>query len=133
MMPAERELMAEEILRQARMPIEEGECLILVTDGRAGVVPLDEELAQLLRATGKPLVLAVNKIDSVQHLALLGDFHRLGIPETFPISAEHGLGVDDLLDHLTARWPADGARTTVEPAGDRSQQLIAPGEDRPDH
>src|SRR5579864_6185031 len=103
--PGEREVMATEIFRQARVAIEEAARVLLVVDGRVGVVPLDEELARLLRSTGKTLTLAVNKIDGPQQFPLMADFHRLGIADAFPVSAEHGLGVDDLLDHLTAELP----------------------------
>jgi GTP-binding protein len=105
MIPAEPDLIATEIFRQARVAIEEAAHLVLVVDAQQGIVPLDEELAQLLRPTGKPLSLAVNKIDSSQHSPLAAEFHRLGIQELFPLSAEHGLGVDDLLDHITADFP----------------------------
>jgi GTP-binding protein len=101
----EKDLIASEIFRQARTAIEQAAHLVLVVDAREGVVPLDEELAQRLRRTGKPLALAVNKIDLAQHLPLAGEFARLGIQEMFPISAEHGLGVDDLLEHVTAGFP----------------------------
>jgi GTPase len=106
MIPAEKDLIASEIFRQAKVAIEEAAHLILVVDARQGVVSLDEELAQLLRRTGKPLALAVNKVDTVQQTALAAEFHRLGIPQIFPISAEHALGVDDLLEHVTASFSA---------------------------
>jgi GTP-binding protein len=116
MIPAEPDLMAAEIFRQARVAIEEAAHLVLVVDAREGIVPLDEELAQLLRRTGKPLSLAVNKIDTSQHSPLAAEFHRLGIGDLFPLSAEHGLGVDDLLDHVTANFPAvEGAAAPLEP------------------
>ena len=102
MVPAEKELIPAEIFRQAGVAIGEAAHLILVVDARAGVVPLDEELAQMLRRTGKPLSLAVNKIDSLGQAPLAAEFHRLGVRDAFPVSAEHGLGVDDLLDHITA-------------------------------
>ncbi len=104
--PTDKELIPVEILRQAKKAIEEAAHLILVVDGREGVVPLDEELAQLLRRTGRPLSLAVNKVDAEQHAPLSAEFHRLGIKDVFPISAEHGLGVDDLLDLITADFPS---------------------------
>ncbi len=104
--PTDKELIPVEILRQAKKAIEEAAHLILIVDGREGVVPLDEELAQLLRRTGRPLSLAVNKVDAEQHAPLSAEFHRLGIKDVFPISAEHGLGVDDLLDHITADFPS---------------------------
>ncbi len=100
--PADEELIPVEIFRQAQKAIEEAAHLILVVDGREGVVPLDEDLAQLLRRTGRPISLAVNKIDGEMHAPMAAEFHRLGIKNVFPISAEHGLGVDDLLDHVTA-------------------------------
>ncbi len=105
MIPAEQDLIPSEIFRQARVAIDEAAQLILVVDARQGIVSLDEELAALLRRTGKPLSLAVNKVDMSQHSPLAGEFHRLGIPHLFPLSAEHGLGVDDLLDHITADFP----------------------------
>jgi len=114
MIPAEQELIPSEIVRQARVAIKEAAHLILVVDARQGVVPLDEELAGLLRKTGKPLSLAVNKVDAAQHASLAAEFHRLGIRNLFPISAEHGLGVDDLLTHATE----DISRSTGVSEGD---------------
>jgi GTP-binding protein len=113
MIPAEKDLVASEIFRQARKAIDEAAHLVLVVDAREGVVPLDEELAQLLLRTGKPLSLAVNKVDSLQHSPLAGEFHRLGINNLFPLSAEHGSGVDDLLDHVTAGFPTLAEEATL--------------------
>ena len=105
--PSEKELIPAEIFRQAQKAIEEAAHLVLVVDGRDGVLPLDQELAQLLRRTGRPLSLAVNKTDAPQHEPLAAEFHRLGIRAMFPLSAEHGLGVDDLLDHITKDFAPD--------------------------
>ena len=128
MIPAEKEQIAAEIFRQAKVAIDEAAHLVLVVDGRAGVTPLDEELAPLLLRTGKPLALAVNKVDSVDQAALAGEFHRLGIGDIFPVSAEHGLGVDDLLDHVTAGFgsaavPA-AAEDAEEPAGETPEPSV---------
>jgi GTP-binding protein len=123
--PAEKDLIATEILRQARKAIEEAAHVIFVVDAREGVVPLDEELAQLLHRTGKPLSLAVNKIDSAQRSPLAAEFHRLGIQALFPLSAEHGLGVDDLLDHVTASLPVTAS--SVQSPDERTTR----GPDRP--
>ena len=106
MIPYEKDLIATEIIRQAQVAIAEATQLILVVDARQGIVPLDEELVHLLRRTGKPLSLAVNKVDAAQHSPLAAEFHRLGIPNIFPLSAEHGLGVDDLLEHITKDFAA---------------------------
>jgi GTPase len=103
-LPEEKAGIPGEILRQARVAIENAARVVQVVDGRAGPVPLDAELAQLLRRAGKPPIIAVNKVDSVQHTDLTAPFYELG-NEVFPISAEHGFGVDVLLDALTANFP----------------------------
>jgi GTPase len=104
-LPQEKDQIAAEIFRQARVALDEASAVILVVDGRSELAAPDLELARLLRKTNKPLFLAVNKIDSEKQSALIGDFHRLGIPQMFPISAEHRRGVDDLLDSVTATIP----------------------------
>ena len=96
-LPDDKAAMPREILRQARVAIEKAALLVLVVDARAGVIPLDEELARLLRRTGKPLVVAANKVDTVRQEAQAAAFYELGAP-VFPLSADHGLGVDALLD-----------------------------------
>ncbi len=99
--PNDKALIPQEILRQARVAINKASLLVLVVDSQAGVTPLDEELAQLLRSTGKPFVIAVNKIDAPSQEANAAPFHSIGVP-VFPITAEHGTGVDDLLDAALA-------------------------------
>lgn len=89
-----------EILRQARLAIENAARVVQVVDGRSGPLPLDAELAQLLRRAGKPPVIAVNKVDSAKQAQLSAQFYELG-GEVFGISAEHGYGIDALLDCLT--------------------------------
>jgi GTPase len=93
-----------EILRQARVAIENATRVVQVVDGRTGPTPLDEELALLLRRAGKPPVLAVNKIDMPKQAELAAQFYELG-DEIFPISSEHGFGLDTLLDFLTENFP----------------------------
>jgi GTPase len=93
-----------EILRQANVAIENASRVVQIVDGREGPVPLDAELSQLLRRAGKPPVLAVNKVDSPKQADLAAQFYELG-DEIFPISAEHGFGIDTLLDSLTADFP----------------------------
>jgi GTP-binding protein len=95
--PDEKALIPQEILRQARVAIEKATLLVLVVDSQSGITPLDQELARLLRATGKPFFVAVNKVDSTLQESHAGEFHAFGVP-VFPIAAEHGTGVDDLLD-----------------------------------
>ena len=96
-LPDDRAAIPREILRQARVAIEKAALLVLVVDAKAGLIPPDEELARLLRCTGKPLVVAANKVDNARQEAQAAAFYALGAP-VFPLSAEHGLGVDALLD-----------------------------------
>jgi GTPase len=93
-----------EILRQAHTAIANATRVVQVVDGRQGPVPLDADLAQLLRRAGKPPVLAVNKVDSPKQAELAAQFYELS-KEVFPISAEHGFGVDSMLDALTQDFP----------------------------
>ena len=112
--PDDKALIPSEILRQARVAIEKASLLVLVTDSTAGVTPLDAELARLLRTTGKPFIVAVNKVDSTQQEVNAGPFHALGVP-VFPIAAEHGTGVDDLLDYALERIKGRGVEEHGEP------------------
>ena len=102
-----------EILRQARVAIDSATRVVQMVDGRSGPLPLDEELAQLLRRAGKPPIIAVNKVDTANQANLAAQFYELG-DEVFPISAEHGLGIDVLLDALTADFPR-GEAVEAEP------------------
>jgi GTPase len=111
--PDERALIPQEILRQAQVAFKKAALLVLVVDSQAGLTPLDEELARLLRGTGKPFVLAVNKVDSPLQEANAAPFHSLGVP-VFPVTAEHGTGVDDLLDYALAQFfPATPSSAAV--------------------
>lgn len=103
--PEEKAGIPGEILRQARMAIEGAARVVQVVDGRSGPLPLDAELAQLLRRAGKPPVIAVNKVDMPKQADLAAQFYELG-DEIFPISAEHGFGIDNLLDAITKNFPA---------------------------
>ena len=102
--PDDKDFIPAEILRQARVAIENASCVVQIVDGREGPVPLDEELAQLLRRAGKPPVLAVNKVDSPSQAGMAAPFYEMS-NQVFPISAEHGFGIDTLLDALTAEFP----------------------------
>jgi len=101
----EKDLIPAEIFRQARVALDEAAAIVMVVDGRTELAAPDLELARLLRKANKPLFLAVNKVDSDKQSTLMADFHRLGIPQMFPVSAEHGRGVDDLLDAVVQKIP----------------------------
>jgi GTP-binding protein len=91
------------IFKQAGVAIAEASALMWVVDVRKGVTPQDEELARLLRATGKRVFVAANKADAARLEAEAADFYRFGFDEVFPISAEHGNGIGDMLDALVER------------------------------
>lgn len=97
--PDDEAIIPANIFKQASNAIEESVAIIWVVDSRAGVTPLDEELAVLLRNTGKPVFIAANKAESKRVEDEAGEFHRFGF-ELMPISAEHGNGVGDLLDQV---------------------------------
>jgi GTP-binding protein len=121
--PDDKALIPQEILRQAHVAIEKASLLVLVADSQAGLTPLDEELARLLRGTGKPFVVAVNKVDSPLQESNANAFHRIGVP-VFPVAAEHGTGVDDLLDAALERFfPASaGTGAETQPGAEVNEQ-----------
>jgi len=110
--PDDKDFIPSEIFRQAKVAFEEAAGIIMVVDARTEIAGPDRELARLLARTGKPLFLAVNKMDSDKQDSLLGEFHSLGIRNVFPVSAEHGRGVDDLLDAVLLVLPAVEKPTT---------------------
>jgi len=112
--PDEKDFIPAEVFRQARVALQEAGAIVMVVDGRTELAASDLELARLLLKTGKPLFLAINKIDTEKQQALANEFHRLGIRELFPISAEHGRGVDDLLDAVLEALPSEDRITTED-------------------
>jgi GTP-binding protein len=106
-LPEEKDLIPSEIYRQARVALDEAAAIIMVVDGRTELAGPDLELVRLLRKADRPLFLAVNKVDSEKQSSLMNDFHRLGVKHMFPISAEHGRGIDDLLDAVVEVLPVE--------------------------
>ncbi|MFP5263152.1 MAG: ribosome biogenesis GTPase Der [Blastocatellia bacterium] len=104
--PDEKELIPANILRQARAALDESSLILLVVDARAGVTPLDEELAELARDVHKPVFVAANKVDSERLEADAMEFERWGFEAVFPVSAEHGGGLAELLDAALEILPA---------------------------
>jgi GTPase len=123
-LPEDKDLIPSEIFRQARVALDEAVAVVMVVDGRSELAAPDLELARLLHKANRPLFLAVNKVDSEKQSSLIDDFHRLGIKRMFPISAEHGRGIDDLLDEVIETLPesstAEDAKA-AEPVENPSQ------------
>ncbi len=103
-----------QILKQARVAIERAAHVIFLVDGRSEITAPDRDLAKMLLRLGTPVSLAVNKIDSESREALAAEFHSLGIADVFPVSAEHGIGVDALLEHITSAFPKDSGQETED-------------------
>lgn len=93
-----QDVIPAQIKHQTQMAIQQADIVIAVMDGRTGLSPLDADLAKILRPANKPVFLAINKIDTPKSEPLLADFYTLGWETIYPISAEGGLGVDDLLE-----------------------------------
>jgi GTP-binding protein len=87
---------------QTLRAVDEAAVLVFVVDVKEGLSPVDEEVARLLRRTGKPVLVAANKVDSVGRQAGMGDFYGMGFAQVFPLSAAHGKGIGDLLDATIA-------------------------------
>jgi GTP-binding protein len=118
MLPESKEVIPEKILRQVGQAIADSRLLLLVVDGRAGVTPPDEQLLPMLRRTSKPYWVVVNKIDVPELESLAAPFYAFGAGEVFPVSAEHGRGLGDLLDALHERVEETPSETQAEEALD---------------
>src|SRR5438034_9052666 len=94
-----------QVAAQARQAVEEADLVLLVVDARAGVTPGDEELAEILRRSRRPVLVLANKLDNPRRDAEALEFHRLGLGDPIPISALHGHGTGDLLDEIVHRLP----------------------------
>ena len=105
---------------QVMQAIEEADAIVMLFDGREGATPIDTDLVHELRRSSKPIFYGVNKIDGPNHESLLSDFSVLGVDPLYPVSAEDGYGVHDLLDALTAVLP----RSTPEAASDRIRLAV---------
>jgi GTP-binding protein len=126
--PEEKDLMPVEIFRQAKVALSEADAIVMVVDGRTELAAPDIELARLLLRTGKPVFLAINKVDSDKQEGLMADFHRLGIRRQFGVSAEHGRGTDELLDALVEQLPRQITVEHVEGPESRELKATTPAE-----
>jgi len=104
--PDDPELIPTEIYNQAKVALEEADVLVLVVDARTELASPDYDLVRLLLHGGKPLFLAVNKVEGEAMAYAAENFRQLGIRNVFPISSEHGLGIGDLLEAISAAIPA---------------------------
>lgn len=109
-----REGVAAQVREQALLAIEEADAIVFVMDGRDGFLPSDRDVADILRKASKPVIYAVNKIDTSKQEQGLADFYTLGMENLFPVSAEQGRGIDELLDKIISFIPKAVVREEEE-------------------
>jgi len=103
--PETEDPMYSKMREQTTLAVEEADFIIFLLDGKQGLLPADIEVSQRLRASGKPVIYAVNKVDGEKHEGFIPDFYRLGIDTLFPVSAQHGQGFSELMDELGHMLP----------------------------
>ena len=106
--------------QQSLRALDEADLVVFVVDAREGVTAVDSEVAKVLRQSGKPVLIAANKVDHASVEAAASEAFSLGFPDVFPVSASHGRGVSELLDAVVAKLPATTAAAAAAAA--------APGE-----
>jgi len=121
--PDDPELIPTEIYNQAKVALEEADAMVLVVDARSELASPDYALVKLLLRGGKPLFLAVNKVEGDAMAYAAENFRQLGIRNVFPISSEHGLGIGDLVEAISAALPAPPEAVLTE------EETLAAGED----
>lgn len=130
--PDDEALIPSEIFRQAQVALAEADVIVMVVDGRTELAAPDIELARLLMRGGKPVFLAVNKIDAAELLASAENFRSLGLRHVLPISAEHGTGVGDLLDEVFAALPPETVSAEPTEVMLTAEDEMAEDEDGPE-
>ena len=107
--PISDDVLLKQMRSQAELAIETADVIIFVTDVKSGVVDADYEVAEMLRRSKKPIVLCVNKVDSIKKYGNdIYEFYQLGLGEPFPVSAANHLGLGDLLDEVVKHFPKEG-------------------------
>ncbi|MBM4462066.1 MAG: ribosome biogenesis GTPase Der [Chloroflexi bacterium] len=113
----------QKVKEQVEAAIAEADLILFLVDAREGVMPGDQEVADILRRSQKPLQLVANKVDNDRQESELFQFHKLGMGEPIPVSAYHGKGIDELLDKATACLPP----ATLAPAEPESMKIAIVG------
>ena len=119
------EPLGDDVRRQAQLALEEAAVAIFLVDGKAGLAPQDHEIAALLRRSPVPVLLAVNKYDSKAAQENIHEYWQLGIGEPIGVSAEHGLGVGDLLDEVVKNLPEEQEAAEARRAHPRRHRRAA--------
>jgi GTP-binding protein len=115
-----------QILQQARTALKKAAHIIFLIDGRSEITGSDRDLAQMLQKLGRPVSLAVNKIDTQERENLAHEFYSLGLKDLFPVSAEHAMGIEALLDHVVTGFPTEEPEE-IEPVETRKIKVAIIG------
>ena len=121
--PHPQDEMRDQVREQVQMAVDEADCIVFLADTFEGVTLMDEEIAQWLRRTSKPVVLAANKVDNPKRELLVPDFYQLGMGEPVIMSAYHNLGVEDLMAAVQAMLP-EGDEEEEEQGGPMRLAII---------
>ena len=124
---ADSDELGRAVQAQAQAAIEDAAVILMVVDARAGLGPGDAELADLLRRSGRPVVVAANKVDRAEDEALAAELNSLGLGEPLPVSANHGLGTGDLLDRLVEELRRHSVEAEDEEEGDAIPRIAILG------
>ncbi len=111
---SDHEPLLKQVTKQVETAVEEADRIIFMVDGRQGMMPGDEAVADLLRRSAKPVFVAANKIDGPEHDHLTHDFYALGWEKVFPLSAAHGYGLKDLMEEMITNLPEQRSETEAE-------------------
>ncbi|HNU86274.1 MAG TPA: ribosome biogenesis GTPase Der [Syntrophales bacterium] len=123
--PVSTEKILMQMREQTRLAMEQADIIVFLMDGKDGLTPSDEEIVRLLRSYRKPVYYAVNKIDGPRHDENVYEFYRLGVEPIYTISAEHGRGVDELMNAVTADIPVAEPEDEKVPGGEEEPIRIA--------
>ena len=123
--PISTEKILTQMREQTRLAMEQADIIVFLMDGKDGLTPSDEEIVRLLRSYRKPVYYAVNKIDGPRHDENVYEFYRLGVEPIYTISAEHGRGVDELMNAVTADIPVAEPEDEKVPGGEEEPIRIA--------
>jgi GTP-binding protein len=124
--PSSEEPLIDAVRRQVLAAVEESDLVLFVVDARAGLVPLDEEIAASLRKAGRPVLLVANKVEGQTQEHELAELWALGLGDPLPVSSEHGRGVAELLEAARARVADDRSASGAEPRSRPARVLAVP-------
>jgi GTP-binding protein len=124
--PSSQEPLVEGVGRHILTAVREADVVLMVVDAREGLTALDEEIARILRRSGKPVMLVANKVDTAAQESALGELYRVGFGPPIPVSAEHGRGVAEMLEAVRARAPGPEPAEPAQGPAARATEAAAP-------